>query len=209
MDVSLEKSELPLERALGIQWNISSDSLCFKISPKQQPCMRRGILSVVNSLYDPLGFLVPMMLPAKRILQELCRGSLGWDSDIPSAFAKRWKTWVGALDQLEDLNISRCYRPKDFVEVYRAQLNHFCDASEVGYGTVSYLRLTDTRGLIHVAFVMGKGRVAPLKPITIPRLELAAAVLAVRINRILERELEFILEPPVWTDSTSHKVHPK
>lgn len=204
MEVNLERSELPLERALGIQWNISSDTLCFRISPKQQPCTRRGILSVVNSLYDPLGFLVPVILQAKRIIQELCRGSLGWDSDIPLAFAKRWKTWVGALGQLEDLNISRCYKPRDFGEVYRAQLHHFCDASEVGYGTVSYLRLTNTRGLIHVAFVMSKGRVTPLKPITIPRLELAAAVLAVRINRILERELEFVLEPPVyWTDSTS------
>ena len=203
-DVNLEKSETPLERALGIQWNISSDTLCFKISPKQQPCTRRGILSIVNSLYDPLGFLTPMVLPAKRIIQELCRSNLGWDSEIPVSLAKRWETWVRALGQLEDLNISRCYKPKDFSNMYKAQLHHFCDASEVGYGTVSYLRLTDSRGLTHVAFMMGKGRVAPLKPVTIPRLELAAAVLAVRINSMLERELELTLEAPIyWTDSTT------
>lgn len=181
MDVNLEKSELPLECALGIQWDISLDTLCFKISPKHQPCTHRGILSVVNSLYDPLDFLVPVVLPAKRIIQELCR--VGWDSEITSDLAKRWETWVGALGQLGDLNISRCYKPKEFRKVYKSQLNHFCDASEIGYGTVSYLRLTDIRGLIQAAFVMGKGRVAPLKPITIPRLQLAAAVLAVRINR--------------------------
>ena len=188
-DVNLEKSELPLERALGVQWNVASDTFGFNLSLKQQPYIRRGILSVANSVFDPLGFLAPMVLPAKRIMQELCRGSYGWDSEIPPAVSKRWETWIGGLSQLTTHNIRRCYRPQDFGEVSDAQLHHFCDASEVGYGTASYLRLTNTRGLIHIAFVMGKGRVALLKPITIPRLELAAAVLAVQINRMLEKEL--------------------
>ncbi|KAL2102335.1 hypothetical protein ACEWY4_001503 [Coilia grayii] len=200
-DVNLEKSEVPLERALGVQWNISSDTLCFKVSLKQQPYTRRGILSVTNSVYDPLGFLAPLILPAKRMMQELCRGSCGW---IPLAYSDRWETWLDGLDQLTSLNISRCYRPKEFGDVCHAQLHHFCDASEVGYGTASYLRFTNSRSLIHIAFVMGKGRVAPLKSITIPRLELAAAVLAVRINRMLEKELEYSLQPPIyWTDSTT------
>ena len=203
-DVNLEKSELPLERPLGVQWKVASDTFGFNLSLKQQPYTRRGILSVANSVFDPLGFLAPMVLPAKRIMQELCRGSYGWDSEIPPSAAKRWETWIGGLSQLTTHNIRRCCRPQDFREVSDAQLHHFCDASEVGYGTASYLRLTNTRGLIHIAFVMGKGRVAPLKPITIPRLELAAAVLAVRINRMLEKELEYSLQPPVyWTDSTT------
>lgn len=199
---------MPLERALGIQWNISSDILCFKVSLKQQPSTWQGILSVANSLYNPLfsSAYDPSSKEDKtRTLQRKPWMGLRFCLLSPKD---------GRLGQLENLNISRCYRPEDFVEIYRAQLHHFCGASEVGYGTANYLRLTNIRGLIHIAFV-GKGRVAPLKPITIPRLELAAAVLAVQINRILEREFEFTLWPPVLATSLldrehlCYKVHPQ
>lgn len=76
--------------------------------------------------------------------------------------------------------------------------------SESEYGRASYLRLTNISGAVHVAFVMGKARVAPLKPVTIPRLELAAAVLAAHVDRMLKREIEIPLMKSVfWTDSTS------
>lgn len=70
-----------------------------------------------------------------------------------------------------------------------AELHHFCDACEVGFGTVSYIRLTNDRGDDHVAFLLGKARITPLKQITIPRLELAAATLAVKVDRMLQKEL--------------------
>ena len=95
-----------------------------------------------------------MILPAKRIMQELCRGSYGWDSEILPTVAERWETWIGGLNQLTSLNIRRCYRPQDFGEVCDAQLHHFFDATEVGYGTASYMKLTNTRGFIVAAHTL-------------------------------------------------------
>ena len=95
-------------------------------------------------------------------------------------------------------------KPEDFGPIKTGELHHFSDASEIGYGTVSYLRLTNTAGRVCVAFVLGKSRVTPLKQITIPRLELTAATLAMKVDRMLKRELQLELKDSVfWTDSTS------
>ncbi|KAK2910703.1 hypothetical protein Q8A73_008418 [Channa argus] len=106
--------------------------------------------------------------------------------------------------QLTDFGIERCFKPKDFGQTVSAQLHHFADASENGYGTVTYLVQRNISNQAHSAFVLGKARVAPLKPMTIPRLELTAATLAVRIDKMLRKELELPLEDSVyWTDSTA------
>ena len=104
--------------------------------------------------------------------------------------------------RLQSISIPRCYKPKDFGEVVRTELHHFSDASVQGYGQCSYLRLVDDTNKVHCAFVMGKSRVAPIKPITIPRLELTAAVCSVRISQQIHRELEYqVDEDFYWTDS--------
>ena len=95
-------------------------------------------------------------------------------------------------------------KPKDFGPLVHARVLHFSDASECGYGVVSYVRMENCQHNVHVAFLLGKARVTPLKQVTIPRLELTAAVLAVRVDRILRAELQLQLEDSVfWTDSTS------
>ncbi|XP_068690419.1 uncharacterized protein [Montipora foliosa] len=107
---------------------------------------------------------------------------------------------------LQDFNIPRCLKPEGFGRVTRAELHHFADASqEHGYGTASYLRLINDQGNIHSSFVMGKSRVKPLNgAVTVPKLELAAATLATRINKVVTRELEGRLtvdSVTYWTDS--------
>lgn len=95
-------------------------------------------------------------------------------------------------------------KPADSGEAITVELHHFCDTSELGHGIVSYLRYIDSMGRIHMAFVLGKSRLAPLKQMTIPRLELAAATLAVRVDRMLKKELQLDLtDSTFWTDSTS------
>ncbi|KAL7827059.1 hypothetical protein SRHO_G00327770 [Serrasalmus rhombeus] len=112
-------------------------------------------------------------------------------------------TWLQDTEHLSGLRINRCMKPKGFGTVISAQLHHFCDASEVGYGTVSYIRFASDRN-VHVSFVVGKARVAPLKQMTIPRLELQAATLASRMDKMLRVELQMNLEPSViWTESQS------
>lgn len=88
----------------------------------------------------------------------------------------------------------RCIKPRDFGQLISAQLHHFSEASEDGYGTVSYLRLHNEQNQVHLAFVLGKARVAPVKKVTIPRMELTAAMLAVRVERMLKLELQLNLE---------------
>ena len=203
-DLDLDQDILPIERALGVQWCIETDSFIFKIQLQDKPLTRRGILSMVSSIYDPLGMLAPLILSAKQVLQELCGLKLAWDDRIPEYLEKRWMTWLADLPQLNNFRVRRCFVPEDFGSLASAQLHHFADASESGYGTVTYLRLLDNDHKVRCAFVMGKARVVPLKPITIPRLELTASTVAVRMDRILQAELDLPLKPSVyWTDSTS------
>ncbi len=91
---------------------------------------------------------------------------------------------------MKNVRISRCYKAKNFGNVARAELNHFSDASLKGYGQCSYFRLVNQDNQIHCSFVIGKARVTPLKSVTVPRLELNAEVVSVRVSEQLRRELD-------------------
>lgn len=202
--LDLDQGQQLVERVLGVEWCIRSDSFRFRIMIKNRPFTRRGILSTLSSIYDPLGILSPVVLPAKKLLRDLCRKALGWDDTIPDSIAEKWRSWLQELCQLDDFKIMRCLKPSGFGETTMAQLHHFCDASEDGYGVVSYLLSHNARSQVHVAFIMGKARVAPLKSITIPRMELIAATMSSRIDVLWRRELHMDLQESVfWTDSTS------
>ena len=71
------------DRALGTEWNRLNDSLGFRIAERPTPNTRRGVLSLVSAKYDPLGLPSPLVLPAKRVLQSLCKQEFGWDEKIP------------------------------------------------------------------------------------------------------------------------------
>nr|XP_039264588.1 uncharacterized protein LOC120340408 [Styela clava] len=111
--------------------------------------------------------------------------------------------WVNELPKLQEVSIPRCFKPPGF-KTDHIELHTFCDASQVGYGAVSYLRMTSQNGVIRCSFVLGKSRVTPRKQITIPRLELCSAVLAVKLSRFVLKELEYkVNNVYYWTDSTS------
>eukprot|EP00794_Sanderia_malayensis_P021143 gene21143-biopygen14691 len=201
--IDVEKDLLPVNRALGVQWNVSNDSFQYDVNIPAREVTKRGILSFVSSIYDPLGIVAPFVLTAKIILQELCLEKLGWDDEIPQTAINRWNSWIKELPNLVKLAVPRCFQPENFGEVKRVELHHFCDASENGYGA-SYVRTISREGEINCSFAIGKSRLAPLKPMTIPRLELSAATVAVKLDRMLKRELEICVEKSVfWTDSTA------
>ena len=96
----------------------------------------------------------------------------------------------------------RCYKPDEFGEVHSAELHQFSDVSQEGYGQCSYLRLINKNCEIHCSLVMSKSRVTPLKPITVPRLELTAAIVSVRVSVMLEKELHYQnVKHVFWMDS--------
>ena len=195
--------QLPIERALGVRWYVESDTFGFKISVKDRPPTRRGILSVVSSVYDPLGFAAPFILPAKALLQDLCRKNLGWDDPISNEDLTRWRNWLDELPRLEDLKVDRCFKPTNFGEVVSSQLHHFADASQHAYGAATYLRVTNAKGDVHCSFIIGKSRLSPLKQLTIPRLELSAAVVATRLDKMVRKKIGIPVNQSIfWTDST-------
>ena len=202
-NINIQDDTLPVERTLGLEWHIESDVFRFKISKKEKPATRRGILSIISSIFDPLGFVAPFVLPAKRLLQSSCR-LLGWDEEISGENLIHWNNWLMEMPKLEEFVVKRCIKVPEFGACVSHEIHHFSDASETGYGTVSYLRTVHENGEINAAFLFAKSRLAPLKRITIPRLELTAATLAVKIDTMLKEELEINLQKSVfWTDSTS------
>ena len=81
-DLNLSLDSLPTERALGVRWNIEKDAFVFSTVKKEVPATKRGILKLVSSIFDPLGFLAPFIVQAKMLLQELWRKKHGWDDEI-------------------------------------------------------------------------------------------------------------------------------
>lgn len=94
-------------------WFISQDTLGFQIEIKEQPLTRRGILSIVSSIFDLLGIAAPFVLVAKSLLQRLCKTDTGWDEPISEENVKDWRKWLAQVKELEHITIDRCYKPKD------------------------------------------------------------------------------------------------
>ena len=181
---------------------MSKDILSFRINVRRGASTRRGILSTVSAVYDPLGFGAPFVLPAKVLLQDLCRLKLGWDEPIPEPHLRRWNRWCEELKELKEFSVPRSVTPEG--DVQSCQLHMFSDASETGYGAVGYVRVVDSAGAMNTALLMSKARVAPLKVSSIPRLELAAATLAVQMSTQILSELDLPVDDVhFWTDSVS------
>ncbi|XP_068734748.1 uncharacterized protein [Montipora capricornis] len=139
----MTKDLLPMERALGVQWCVESDHLQFRVELKDRPLTRRGILVSVSSIYDPLGLVAPFLLTGKRIVQELCKGKTEWDEPVPDTIRSQWEKWRREIHSLAELKIRRCHKPEDFCELKSIELHNFSDASVVGYGQCSYLRMVN------------------------------------------------------------------
>ncbi|XP_033099479.1 uncharacterized protein LOC117103088 [Anneissia japonica] len=198
-------STFPTERTLGILWDAGSDAFQFSSCVRERPSTRRGVLSRVSSIFDPLGFLSPYVLDGKKILQHLCTNESNWDQPIPTSVEQKWKQWKDQLKYLNNVRIDRCYKPnlREPLSIKSAELPHFCDASVDGYGECSYLRHVDNNNHVKCSLVMSKARVGPRKPTTIPRMEHVAATVSVKIATILRRELSCYknLKEHFWTDS--------
>jgi len=157
--LDLSQDRLPAECALGVFWDIETDSFSFRSVNKNKPFTRRGILSVVSSVYDPLGLLCPFVFPAKVIVQDLCRKKYGWDDELSPDDVVRWLQWLEDLPKVEQVKVRRCFKPPDNFEVSKYSLHHFCDASQIGYGVASYVRMESAAKQPHCCLVLGKSSV--------------------------------------------------
>ena len=84
---------LPHERVLGIRWSVDEDAFCFKIALPERGSTKRGMLSVIRTMFDTCGTVAPVTLPAKILVQQLNKMKLGWDDNIPEPVLHEWSMW--------------------------------------------------------------------------------------------------------------------
>lgn len=194
-------------KVLGLTWNPISDELTFTPTTSAPPdpgtSTKRTVLKTTARLYDPLGWLTPFTVRAKALFQELWQRNVEWDAVLPQDLDTKWVQWCCELNELQRVHVQRCYRAATTGLPQKTLLHVFADASPVAYGAVAYICVTDAEGNTTSSILMGKSKIAPIKQLTLPRLELMACLLAARLGRYITNNLkERPQETYFWTDST-------
>ena len=210
MEVNFEEDDLPNERALGVQWKVEDDKFSFKIkTPELQAYTRRSMLSLIASVFDPLGIAGPIIVAGRLLFQNTCRLRLSWDDQLTQDIALEWMNWVKDLPKLEEYSVDRCLRKQGINENFsmdsRVELHLFSDGSEKAYGTVAYARFVGKNKEVVCSLVCSKSHLTPIGNSalkTIPRIELNGARMAVQLAQTLKRELTLQFDEVIyWTDS--------
>lgn len=199
--------ELPLKlnnlvKVLGVIWNRLTDNFEYTINlpePKKS-VTKRQILSEVARLYDPLGWIAPVVVVAKMIIQKLWRSKLEWDDIVHGEILEEWLHYRENLIHIKGVNIPRWLH---LSSAARVELHAFADASQVAYGAAVYMRVVN-EDRVYVNLISAKTKVAPIeKQLSIPRLELCAAVLATKLISEISQVMDISkTNLYAWTDST-------
>lgn len=189
---------------LGVNWNTEEDYLTFDFQHildnlVEEHGSKRNVLRGTARFYDPLGLLAPVLITAKIIFQDIWRRGLSWEELLPHDLAQRWQHWISKLPQLTLLHVPRWIGASTTPE--QSEVHVFCDASEKAYGAVLYLR-SISEATHSVRIICSKCRLAPIKKITLPRLELLAALIGSRLLHYFAEETDFnIAQAVLWSDS--------
>ncbi|XP_030613054.1 uncharacterized protein LOC115799898 [Archocentrus centrarchus] len=201
-DLDLSGEETQSQRSLGLIWEITTDTFTYSVADTDKPFTRRGILSAVNSVFDPLGLLAPVTIQGRALLRELSSECSDWDTPLPEDKQSKWEMWRNSLQDLKELHVPRTYTSTSLSQATHKELCLFSDASTMAIGAVAYLKAVQRDGEVEVGFIMGKAKLAPLSKLTIPRLELCAAVLAVEMADLIQDELDLHFDAVhFYTDS--------
>ncbi|XP_065076052.1 uncharacterized protein LOC135699688 [Ochlerotatus camptorhynchus] len=201
------------ERVLGIVWDPQEDVFTFalKLRENLQPYLpgserptKRIVLSIVMSLFDPLGLLTMFTIHGKMLIQDLWRTGCEWDEVVDDESFEKWKKWTALLPDIEQVKIPRHYfSGGESLDYDSLQLHVFVDASAGAYGCVAYLRML-VDGNPRCSLVQAKSKVAPLRPYSTPRLELMAAVLGAKMAETVRTNHSLCINRvQFWTDSST------
>ncbi|XP_062703565.1 uncharacterized protein LOC134286020 [Aedes albopictus] len=200
-----------VESVLGMKWIRTGDDLTYNfvvrgnlgyaLDQSHRPS-KREVLRVVMSLFDPLGLISFFIIHGKTLMQDIWASGVDWDEPIDAELCEQWWRWTALLPGLNSIRIPRCYFVAADYQSYSAlQIHVFVDASKSAYACVVYFRVESKDGPA-VALVAGKAKVAPLKMMSIPRLELQAAVLGTRLlNSVSAMHSLPVSRRVLWTDS--------
>ncbi|XP_011859054.1 PREDICTED: uncharacterized protein LOC105556570 [Vollenhovia emeryi] len=188
---------------LGMNWDQVEDTflISHNAAEGQDNISKRTILLGVARLFDPLGLLGPIIVTAKLILQELWQAGSHWDESVPQDIHTRWSRFERQLTDLRKLRVPRCV--KFSTNPQRVEIHGFADASQRAYGACLYVRTKQDDGQYRTELLCSKSRVAPLKAISLPRLELSAALLLSRLLEKVRASCDLAnMEIFLWSDST-------
>ena len=191
-------------RVLGVRWNCKEDNLIFTMKAilerlEDEIPTKREVVGIAATIFDPLGMISPVTVLWKMLFQSTCKAGLQWDEKLTGEPLKEWRRLKAAMGEDVTITIPRCYNTSSG---QKARLVGFCDASERAYAAVVYLRTGEERA--ETRLVASKKRVAPIKEMTIPRLELLSALLLANLCKSIEEALREVLqleETICFTDS--------
>lgn len=203
--LSEQKSDFTPELAsvLGLIWDKNSDVLSVNIPTTilSQKISKRFILSQVQKIFDPLGFVSPVTLIPKLLLQKTWNDKTEWDEELNPSIKEEFEKWLNDMKMLENVKIPRWVFYANSTS--KIQFHVFCDASQYAYAAAVYVRVQDAEK-VTVQLLQAKARVAPLKKMTIPRLELLGCVIAARLSKSVKEALSMDdVETHFWSDSTT------
>lgn len=188
-------------KTLGLNWACNSDSLTYSINiSSTTKVTKRHILSVISQIFDPLGLIGPCVVEAKIIMQRLWLEKYDWDDEVSFEIRQLWSIFENTITSLNQLKIPRWVLYENSVTY---EIHVFTDASEKAYGACVYIRSCNSIGSIGVQLLVSKNRIAPIKPTTMPRLELCGALLGARLCTKVQESLTIpIKKCRFWCDST-------
>ena len=192
--------ETHAEKVLGTVWLPKEDKFSFKIKIELArvndqstvipvKLTKRQILSKLTGIFDPIGAGAAVLIKPKIAMQQLWQIGLGWDEEVPPNERIKWLALFEEMTALNDVEFDRCLTPPGADG--NPSLVVFCDASRLAFGACAYARWKLVDGNFGTRFVAAKARVAPLKELTIPRLQLQAAVLGSRLGKSILQESRF------------------
>ena len=194
---------------------MESDSLHLTTSivSSEHHLTKRMLASNIARVYDVLGWYSPTIIKIKNLLQQHWIAKIVQDDLVPLAVQNAWEKWKSELPVFSQRSIHRCYYPA-VADVSTRELHGFCDGSELAYGGVVYLRAQGSNENVSVALVIAKTKVAPIKNLSMPRLELCGAVIVARLLDYYRKMLEIPTSHTyAWTDSivvsSSVRVNPR
>lgn len=191
-----------MKKTLGLIWQANSDFLKYIVNDleiENKKATKRHIFSTISKIYDPLGLLSPVTIKAKIMMQKLWETGLGWDDRLPNEMLSSWNQFIGNLSCLNNIKIPRHALLRNS---FKIEIHGFSDASEQAYAACIYLKSTNSEGMVGVNLLCSKTRVAPLKTISVPRLELCGALLLAQLYNTVKNSLKFHIDRVVlWSDS--------